>query len=864
MSSISSPSSFHICQSTLDDLEIIRNMQTENGLTVVDGVLKVTERIGDNGQELTIFLEALAERSTQALLPLNQLNISEINLLVLNQELRTHKKRLKEVAEKVASLALRYQPSTSLPTGDNIPNRMETIGKGFHSQISELKLFLRRHHTAKSMPALLEELKINGCQHLHDYIQNSAINGRATEDKILKTIPFAQLSHIVLETRRAIIQKVERAIPANHKKVVFLVGITGAGSSTTFCFLRGDKMKKKSFKKYDSQNDKSGLISHSSSSSCTFLPNIALIGDLAIVDFAGISNTYDIVTNLGMEFALKALIKKYVPKMLVMQHIGTNFNSLQELSCYLSRLVENKQNCILGFTHIRSSALYQHIKKIGKRPQYSEVSLCNEIKSLMKHLEFWRSKTTSCPEGQAAVQEVKSLEMELSNSQLKLEQLQKKLDLDTKKSILELREKRQKDEKKIIQSLGIGGESIRFDNLQDQNLLASSLAVLSKPDQEEIRVQKMQILDYNHECLLEKRFENDLLHNIESTKKSDAASADFEAFVKYIIDFSLIDAICSESNPEVGEFLRLPEMDPRLVRKFDKTIIGRCLKRCSIEGWSINAQLVAIQDLIKKKAEIVPRKIAEGASKKVAEMLLKKAEENALKQLEELTPELLAQLSSGQVGTEEEIRSSLLERAKLDLVESLEYESKNLLEMISSAIMKMVPKDIEQTNPEEIAKKLFELIFSSASVEERAQIPKELADETVDIVSKEVVAAVSVVRAEMLSGMYADIPSEEKVKLLEEKQTLLCGILKTITTNEYFKGDDGGFPIWPRDYLGIDVSGPYEALKQVKEELKKSSREEIEKAIDRSCDVLQNICDAYLRLKPLEEIIEAKYNEVNA
>ena len=47
---------------------------------------------------------------------------------------------------------------------------------------------------------------------------------------------FSQLSHVVLEVREAIIQKVDSSIPFGSDNIVFLLGPTRAGKSTAMCF----------------------------------------------------------------------------------------------------------------------------------------------------------------------------------------------------------------------------------------------------------------------------------------------------------------------------------------------------------------------------------------------------------------------------------------------------------------------------------------------------------------------------------------------------------------------------------------------------------------------------------------------------
>ena len=88
------------------------------------------------------------------------------------------------------------------------------------------------------------------------------MNRRAEIEKMT----FSQLSHVVLEVREAIIQKVENfQFLFGSDNIVFLLGPTRAGKSTAMCFLRGDKMILKPAPEncYESQSDKGRLIGHS-------------------------------------------------------------------------------------------------------------------------------------------------------------------------------------------------------------------------------------------------------------------------------------------------------------------------------------------------------------------------------------------------------------------------------------------------------------------------------------------------------------------------------------------------------------------------------------------------------------------------
>ena len=69
--------------------------------------------------------------------------------------------------------------------------------------------------------------------------------------------------------------------------IIFLLGNSGAGKSTTLAFLRGDKMERRG-SCYVSKDDQDDVIGDARAVSCTFLPNVeTTLGGRIIVDFAG-------------------------------------------------------------------------------------------------------------------------------------------------------------------------------------------------------------------------------------------------------------------------------------------------------------------------------------------------------------------------------------------------------------------------------------------------------------------------------------------------------------------------------------------------------------------------------------------------
>ena len=59
--------------------------------------------------------------------------------------------------------------------------------------------------------------------------------------------------------------------------------------------------------------------------------------------------------------------------------------------------------------------------------------------------------------------------------------------------------------------------------------------------------------------------------------KGKQCKTEFEIFKQSILKTSLINTIMAESNPEICQFLHLPEIDPTIVWGYDKEIVSSCI-----------------------------------------------------------------------------------------------------------------------------------------------------------------------------------------------------------------------------------------------------------------------------------------------
>ena len=115
---------------------------------------------------------------------------------------------------------------------------------------------------------------------------------------------------------------------------------------------------------------------------------------------------------------------------------------------------------------------------------------------------------------------------------------------------------------------------IRLRNLERKDCLQKCYSkILALPLQP---ARPKTILESPYRELIIDRFEKDLQPILE-TEKGYLRFSDIKAFKQSIETSSLVSTV-SQSLPEVGTLLHLPEMDRTLVRAFDNAIVGHCLK----------------------------------------------------------------------------------------------------------------------------------------------------------------------------------------------------------------------------------------------------------------------------------------------
>ncbi len=549
-------------------------------------------------------------------------------------------------------------------------------------------------------PDYFDELLEGEYFHLYDHIiEMRKWSTRNDRQAAIEKKSFSLLSHVVIETREAIFRKIENSIPNNCPQILFLLGGSGAGKSTTFCFLRGDEMVLQG-SNYASKRDKNSLIGHGQATSCTFLPTVELVKDWLIVDFPGFDDSHGPLISLGMECALKALIRKHQPRVLIIESITNTegrFAAAAQLGSRLKRLLAKKEMCVLGIT------------KYSKDPDFGKIRAIEEQQK--------RERSLPTPEENQLATEInllsslnqKSLQPMIQQKQQQLEKIQnekprqQQLPLPENDEKIKSKKNLRERENELLKQIGLT-KIIRFDDLQNSACLSSYFANLSQ--REALNANPEDLLDPDDEKLIDHLFVNDLLDKMKKVKYGDF---EFENFDQSVKESSFISTLFSQSYPEIGTFLHLPGIDLRIVRNYDKIIVGECLEK--------------YKKSVILKLDISLIKVALKEMKEIAHPIAILDLQNKFTKLEKYVMGLLGVELSGNENTEE-IEAKWIEKRKeigaaVSAVEK-EYilpDWANVLITIPLGIPKAIHTLVKWYAQKQVEKKTIEKIINDCSEE---------------------------------------------------------------------------------------------------------------------------------------------------
>ncbi|MGR3973017.1 MAG: DUF4116 domain-containing protein [Candidatus Rhabdochlamydia sp.] len=454
-------------------------------------------------------------------------------------------------------------------------------------------------------PSYLEEILENGCFHLYDHlIKMKQLTTQAERELEEKDLSFSTFSHIILEFKKMALAKVEKFIQG-ETQTLFILGDTGSGKSTTLCYLKGNAMTLQD-KSYQSLTLEGDLIGNDGKASCTLFPNIAVSQELNLVDFPGFNDTNGKVISFAIELSLRSLAKKYSPKILILSSITDSegrFNHAVRLGERLKRVLGTVDHCILGLTKYSKDPDFINIHYIEQQqiknssyPSREESELAGSIATLLSLVE-------EMPQLQSKIDQKNEELLKLQTERLSL--VAKELP-DTEEK-LKSRKNLKEREELFQESMGIK-QLVRFADLTNPTQLEDLLNEL-KLQQVIPSLSRYHHLDPTDAELLEILVKNKLIHLIDSREDKKLSSSTpgilsksslletINLFEKSILETSLINTLLCKSHPEIGKFFHLEEMDPVIVRKYDKNVIEGCIKDYIDE---VIADLIIHQEVIEK------------------------------------------------------------------------------------------------------------------------------------------------------------------------------------------------------------------------------------------------------------------------
>ncbi|MGR3974058.1 MAG: DUF4116 domain-containing protein [Candidatus Rhabdochlamydia sp.] len=471
------------------------------------------------------------------------------------------------------------------------------------------KLHYLRTVNTSVYPSYLEEILQQGFFHLYDHlIHMKQIPTQAERENQEKTLSFSTFSHIVLQFKEMVLTRAEQLIVPGSP-ILFLLGDTGSGKSTTLCYLRKEGLILKN-SSYHSINSGEHLIGNHETVSCTLFPNIFVSSDLTLVDFPGFNDTHGQVISLAIELTLRMLAKKYSPNILILSSITdteSRFNHALKLGQRLKRILGTLDHCTLGLTKYVNDPDFINIKNIEEGQKKELLAPSREESSLTGQISVLLSLVHQLPHLQ---KDLDQKQQEL----LTLEQQRLSFDpnlLSDTESKKYYREALRQKEETFKSTLGVQ-KMIALADLMDQKKLEVVLNRL-KCMQTVAALPRYHTLDARDKEFLRILFQDKVIHLIQTHTQrslsvsphqpSDRVSSrtrlldQVKAFEKKILETSLISTLLHNTHPEIGQFFHLEEMDPAIVRDYDTKVIERCIKDYIQE---VIADLIVLKEVIEK------------------------------------------------------------------------------------------------------------------------------------------------------------------------------------------------------------------------------------------------------------------------
>lgn len=400
--------------------------------------------------------------------------------------------------------------------------------------------------------------KLANYPHLREYLKHvkSLKQEHHAVTNYIEHLSFQSFALILLDVRKAITQPVHHALKniKPNTDIVFIIGPTRAGKSTTMYFLRGDEMILED-NNYHSKQAPDGVISHNAATSCTFTPNVISTNGLVLADFPGFCDTNGEIVDLGIDLAVKALIKKHPPKILLLDSIINThgaYASAKKIKRRLDNLIDEdkRQHCLLGLTQYTIQHNFKDLQEIEKESHKPEEN---------KSLEVKRDR-------------IKNNIKEQEDSFLKTYDL------------------------KCL---------VRLDRLENEECFKEAHQALQKAKQ--VTANEKNSLAANFIKIMTELFQNNLNHAECKNQKNQFDSVD--ALKTYLKENSFIHAVLST---EISELLYLPEMDSDSLelKKLNENLITDAMQKHEnaiiglLAALKLRDKKTAAQELDKKVEEL--------------------------------------------------------------------------------------------------------------------------------------------------------------------------------------------------------------------------------------------------------------------
>lgn len=318
---------------------------------------------------------------------------------------------------------------------------------------------------------------------------NTRSHNKSHESKQTITV----LSQLFFEVYNLIVNKIDTFVERHQNdinKVVFIIGETGAGKTTTFLSLlkkpmESDKVKG-IYKCSDSNFD--SLIGHNSHTSWTVEPNLELNNNngVLVIDYPGFSPTQGYFVSYAIEAAFFTLIQKHHKKSVFLfvesiNNVEARFLQAYRISEQLKRFFKNYSDCcVLGLTHYLTNINYETKKDLEEEAEKLRLEGGQKGKLLSRKLEslqFVLESFKKIPEIEASA--ITQLEEDIREKTTEFVNCIKHPESDSNlmSQIQEHKNELQERERQWLQLTNIT-HLLRFSELNDLELMKKNFDIL--------------------------------------------------------------------------------------------------------------------------------------------------------------------------------------------------------------------------------------------------------------------------------------------------------------------------------------------------------------------------------------------------